>query len=97
MTLPNKPETRPATSRNGDELWLPDTPGHEACSWACSECGAWILSFLAAYRERESARMDAACKGLRHVATRLDCFRRMKLRQWERAAQDAAGTGSTHD
>lgn len=70
------------------EKWLPGTTAHEVCSWACGEFGNLITVFVAASHQRNLERMEETIKGLRHIVTRIEAYRRMKARDWE-GKQDA--------
>lgn len=65
-----------------NEKWLPGTTANEVCSWACGEFGNLIIVFVAASHQRSMERMEVAIKGLRHVVTRIEAYRRMKARDW---------------
>lgn len=67
------------------EPWPPLTTCHEVMLFAAQRVPEFLLLFDAAYRKRDNAHMIENIKLLRGVVTRLDAFRRMKVREWAEA------------
>jgi hypothetical protein len=72
--------------RNGAAFHLntwPDatTPG-EVAHYATGGFSNALILFLAAERAQDTEQMHLHCKAMRQVVTRIDQFRRMRVRQW---------------
>lgn len=57
------------------------TPG-EVAHYATGEFSNSLILFLGAERSQDIEAMTVQCKRMRQVATRIDQFRRMRVRQW---------------
>jgi len=77
MTHKRKPRTV-----GRQELWPPCTTEGEVIQFIARRYPEFMLGFSTAYRERHNLHMIENVKLLRGLVTRLDQFRRMKVRQW---------------
>jgi hypothetical protein len=75
-----EPDTLPA------DVWCSDTSIAEVVHYASKELSLELLIFAAATRRKNNGEMLGTISALRHVITRMDQYRRMKVKQWNAAA-----------
>lgn len=84
------------TSGNGAHPWAPDTTLAEVVSFAVHRIELFLLLYAKAYRDKNDRHMIENIKLLRNVVSRLDQFRRMKVRQWAREQSQTQPEGESH-
>lgn len=76
-------------SERGAQPWAPDTTVAEVISFAVHRIELFLLLYAKAYRDKNDRHMLENVKLLRNVVSRLDQFRRMKVRQWAREQSES--------
>jgi len=71
-----------------DGEWTADTSIAEVIRYASYYFPVELLSFTAAERRKDNGGMILQIAAMRHIITRMDQYRRMKVKQWN--AADAA-------
>jgi len=83
--------------RNGaafhENTWPEATTPGEVAHFATGGFSNALILFLAAERSQDTEQMHLHCKAMRQVVTRIDQFRRMRVRQWR--VQQASSPKST--
>lgn len=64
------------------ERWPAGTTGRNVIAWATDRLTDGLTLFFAGYEDHDDARMMEHIKSLRAVVTRIDQFRRTKVREW---------------
>ena len=64
------------------ETWPESITIDDVTDFACDQFVKMLACFRANEGQRSSSGMEDNIKGLRNIATRLDQFRRMRVRQW---------------
>jgi len=73
--------------------WPVGTTVNEVIAWAAQRAPEYLLLFEAAYRKRDLVQMEGNMKLLRGVVTRVDAFRRMRVREWSAEQSANSNTG----
>ncbi len=63
--------------------WPEQTSVNEVMTYATRAVSDALILFLAAERAHDTEQMTIHCKSIRNVATRIDQFRRQRVRQWQ--------------
>jgi hypothetical protein len=63
--------------------WPEETTTGDVMHYATREVSNALILFLAAERAKDTEQMTLHAKAIRNVATRIDQFRRMRVRQWQ--------------
>lgn len=71
-----------------DGEWTADVSIAEVIRYASYYFPVQLLSLAAAVRRKDNGGMVLQIAAMRHIITRMDCYRRMKVKQWN--AADAA-------
>lgn len=81
----------PRTKRIPGKLsgpWPPNVEPGIVSQWASDTMATHMLFWYAAAQKRDIERLESETKNLRSIISRMDAWRRMKLRQW--AAEKSA-------
>jgi hypothetical protein len=70
-------------SAHHNPTWPETTTLDEVMLYATRAVSDALILFVAAERAHDTEQMTIHCKSLRNIATRVDQFRRMRVRQWQ--------------
>lgn len=68
------------------DVWCSDTSIAEVIRYASYEFPVELLRFAASERKKNNGEMVERIAAMRHIITRMDQYRRMKVKQWNAAA-----------
>jgi hypothetical protein len=84
--------------RNGTAFhvntWPESTTCKQVMEYASGALANSLVIFLAAERSQDMEQMTVQCKTIRGIATRIDQFRRMRVRQWRVQPESSQKTTS---
>lgn len=75
--------------------WPESTTAAQVVQYATGEFSNRLILLLGAERTQDTEQMALHCKALRQVVTRIDQFRRLRVRQWR--VQPESSPKSTSD
>ena len=75
-------------------MWMPGTTVAEVAKWGSVVFPVFLLSFVRAERDQNAQGMTDNIRLMRGVVTKLDQFRRVKVREWEKATESNRNTES---
>lgn len=82
-------------SAHHTQTWPEATTTGDVMCYATREVSNALILFLAAERAHDTEQMTIHSRSIRNVATRIDQFRRMRVRQWQ-AQPESYQTNSSH-
>jgi hypothetical protein len=86
---------RTVGSAHHNAPWPDSTTTAQVMTYATGEFSNAIILLAAAERSGDIEAMGLHCKKLRHIVTRIDAFRRLRVRQWR--VQPASSQKTTSD
>jgi hypothetical protein len=75
--------------------WPESTTCKQVMEYASGSLANALVIFLAAERSQDLEQMTIQCKNIRGIATRIDQFRRMRVRQWRVQPESSPKSSST--